>query len=280
MADYVFHVLHNARPEYEMDILAILQDGSESTYEGILSEGRSIGLLVGFQIRTERMLRDILQPLRDLDLVERRQIRLTDAGQTLAQISCTNPDLFPEIFHYLYYSAWKSDQKTQKCFSWSYRNICNHLWGQGSLALDKKGLASSLSSEASQRFEIRDVSVSTKTINGILIWLEALSPPVVEYEDGQSEGMFSRRSFCSPELFVLGVDFAYRIEGADYGTNLLLSDERRGTICQICLLEPEGFDRVLEYAVAQFDYLDRGLGGGWGHYLTLHHAPRLENFVE
>ena len=279
MADYVFHVLHNARPEYELDILAILQDNRESTYQDILNEGRSMGLLVGYQVNTERMLKDILQPLRDLDLMEHRRIRLTESGHTLARIVYDNPDLFPEIFHFLYYSAWHVGQEAQRCFSWSYRTLCNHLWGQSAIHLDKRVLASFISSEASQRFQISSVSVSTNTVNGITVWLEALSPPVIHYGDGQAELMFSRRPFCPPELLVLGVDFVYQNHDVDYGVNLLLSDERRDAICQVCLLQPEGFDRVLEYAVAQFDYLEKGLGGGWGRYLTLHRAPKLEDFV-
>jgi len=279
MADYVFHVLHNARPEYEMDVLAILQDNQEPTYGNILSEGESLGLTIGSQVKTERMLKDILQPLRDLGLVERRQIKLTQLGHVWAQIAYNNPYLFPEIFHYLYYSIWNPKQEAQKCFSWSYRTLCNHLWGQGTVALDKKMLASFISVEANQRFQIRSVSFSQNSVQGVTVWLEALSPSVIRFGDDLSEEVFSRRLFCPPELFALGVDFVYQTQEIDYGVNLLLNDERRDAICQVCLLEPTSFDRVLEYAVAQFDYLEQGTGGGWGRYLTLRRAPRLEDFL-
>jgi len=36
---------------------------------------------------------------------------------------------------------------------------------------------------------------------------------------------------------------------------------------------------VLEYAVAQFDYLHKGVGGGWGQYLVLDRASELESFA-
>jgi len=279
MADYVFHVLHNARPEYELDILTLLQDDREYTYEYILGEGKSLGLSLGFQVQTERMLRDILQPLRDLSLMERRQIKLTELGQILAGIAYNNPDLCAEIFHYLYYSTWHTKQQAQKCFSWSYRTLCNYLWGQGSIALDKKALSSYVSVEASQYFRVDSVSFSTNSVNGVTIWLEALSPAVICYGDAQSKEMFTRRTFCPPELLVLGIDFVYQTQEVDYGANLLLSEERRDAICQVCLLEPAGFDRVLEYAEAQFDYLEKGVGGGWGRYLTLRRAPKLQDFV-
>ena len=279
MEAYVFHVLHNARPEYEMDVLSLLENGQESTYEAMLSEGQELGLSIGYQVKTERQLRDVLQLLRSFDLMKSRSIQLTLKGQIVAQLAYNNPDLFPEIIHYLYYSTWHSTRETESCFSWSYRTLCNYLWKQGATAEDKPALFSVVSSEASAKFQIQTVSFSTNSVTGILIWLESLNPPVIEYGDKDSKMAFKRRAFCPPELFVLALDFVYRENEVDYGANLLLNDARRDEICQICLLEPGSFDRVLDYAAAQFDYLEKGLGGGWGHYLTLLRQPKLVDFV-
>lgn len=279
MADYVFHVLHNARPDYELDILTLLQDGHESSYEEMLAEGRNLGLTIGYQVKTERQLKDILQLLRDLDLMERRQIKLTFKGQILANIAHNNPDLFSEIVHYLYYSTWSATAETANCFSWSYRTLSNYLWQQGTILIDKALLFSVVSSEASENFGIQTVSFSTKSVTGIMIWLESLTPSVIHYHDSNSEPTFSRRAFCSPELFTLAVDFIYQKEALDYSANLLLSEQQCDAICQVCLLEPNSFERVLDYAVAQFDYLEKGIGGGWGHYLTLRRRPELTDFA-
>ena len=108
-----------------------------------------------------------------------------------------------------------------------------------------------------------------------MFWLSELTPPVLS----EDKMHFYRRAFCPPELFVLAVDFVYQTREIDYGVNLLLSDENREAICQVCLLEPERFERVLEYGVAQFDYLHKGIGGGWGQYLTLDRAPRMQEFI-
>lgn len=278
MTDYVFHVLHNARPEYELDILTLLQDGQECTYEALLQEGQELGLTIGYQVKTERLLRDVLQPLRDLGLMERRQIQLTKQGQIVAQIASKNADLFPEIIHYLYYTTWQAHQAPENCFSWSYRTLCNYLWQQGSCVIDNTLFASLVSAEASQSFQIQSVSFSDRSVNGITIWLEALTPPAIHPQDEKS-ARFSRRTFCPPELLVLAVDFVYHQDRIDYGANLLLNDQRQEAICQLCLLQPGGFDRVLEYAVAQFQGLEKGLGGGWGSYLTLHQPPDLADFV-
>lgn len=279
MANYVFHVLHNARPEYELDILYLLAHGQESGYEKLLQEGEQIGYTIGYQVKTERQLKDVLQVLRDLGLMERRRIQLTNMGQTIAQIIHKNPALFPEIIHYLYYTTWQETSESESCFSWSYKTLCNYLWQQGSFVVDKLALFSFVSSEASEKFQIQSVSFSTNSVTGVIIWLEALNPVVIQQGNSGSEYRFSRRAFCTPELFLLAIDYIYKSEDAEYGSNLLLNETRRNAICQLCLLEPNSFDRVLEYAIAQFDYLETGLGGGWGQYIALRQQPKLEDFI-
>jgi hypothetical protein len=279
MADYVFHVLHNARPEYELEIIYLLDDGQESSYEKLLQDGEQMGYAIGYQVKTERQLKDILQVLRDLDLVERKQVQLTDKGQTVAQLVCKKPDLFAEIIHFLYYTSWQEANKSEKCFSWSYKTLCDYLWQQGSFIIDKPTLSSQISSEAAEAFQIQSVSFSPSSVSGIIIWLEALNPTVILQDNPNSEDRFSRRTFCTPELFILSVDHVYRCEEVDYGSNLLLSEARKNMICQLCLLEPTSFERVMEYTLTQFDYLQTGIGGGWGQYIALHRQPKIEDFL-
>lgn len=279
MADYTFHVLHNARPQYEADTLIILQDGKESTYQDILASGRKMGLTVGSQVKTERVVKDILQLLRDLDLIERRRIKLTERGYIASRIASEHLDLFADVIHYLYYSTWDNNHETKNCFSWSYRFVCDYLWERSHFTIDSKALASQLASEAELRFHVGDVSVSANSINGVLVWLDVLNPGVISLDTATQHRTFSQRHFCPPELLVCSLDLIYREQRLDYGTNLLLSDERRDQICRTCLLNPLGFERVLDYAIAQFDFLEKGIGGGWGRYLTLKKAPQLEDFV-
>jgi hypothetical protein len=277
MPEYVFHVLHNAKPEYELDVLELLIDGNELSYSDVLAQGAAAGFSIGHHVSSERMLRDIFQPLRDLALMEKRQIRLTSDGQALAKIARKNPDLATEVFHYLYYSMWDPAKEAENCFSWSYRTICNHLWSQGTAIIDVTSLASLVPAEASREFSIIDVSFSARSVNGVFNWLEGLAPSIISSDDGHK--VFSRRAFCPPETFLLAANFAYRVLDLDFGTNLLLSDDKRQLICQVCMLEPAAFDRVADYAVAQFDSLEKGLGGGWGSYLNVQRCPQLTDFL-
>ena len=153
--------------------------------------------------------------------------------------------------------------------------ICRFLWEGGDAELPtRRRLASEVETQAKSVFSKSDIAFSPKSVGGALLWLSELTPPVLS----QDAARFSRRAFCPPELFVMATDFLYRDQNVDYGVNLLLNDKNRTAICQYCLLGWERFDRVLEYAVAQFDYLHKGIGGGWGQYLVLDCASKLEDF--
>ena len=269
--EFVFHI-RNAHPE---DMTAVLT--TLDTHPGLGTKAEIVeqAEILGFTIHDRQHL-DALITARDLEMVEREQNSLTDDGQTLTRLEMNKPDLFTDIVHGLQYVLWDERRPGANCFSWSYRTLCQMLWHSGTMAIDsKRDMASEVEGQARTAFSRPDIVFSPKSIGGALLWLAELEPRVLD-QDGTR---FTRRAFCPPELFVLGVDFAYQTHSVEYGVNLLLSDERRNAICQACLLEPEGFDRVLEYAVAQFDYLEKGVGGGWGRYLTLHRAPKLEDFV-
>lgn len=269
--EFVFHI-RNAHPGDMAAVLATLD-----AQPGLGTKAEIVGQaeMLGFTIRDRQHL-DALITARDLNLVRREQNALTDNGRTLAQLEVNKPDLFVDIVHGLQYTLWDKRCPGIYCFSWSYRALCQMLWHSGTMMTgNRQEIASEIEGQARTVFSQLGISLSQKSIGGALLWLIELRPEVMDNEGTR----FTRRTFCHPELFVLGVNFVYRDQGVDYGANLLLSDEWRDAISQVCLLEPTGFDRVLEYVVAQFDYLEKGLGGGWGRYLTLHRAPKLEDFV-
>ena len=131
------------------------------------------------------------------------------------------------------------------------------------------------------QFETRRVSFGPSSIDGILHWLRPLNPPVVVSRQvaGHSQEVFSRRAFCPPETLVLAVDYLYRVEGADYQTNLLLDAEKQATVSRLCLLEPTGFESALDWAVGQYPFLRRSSSGGWGSYVLLTRQPELGDFL-
>lgn len=271
-SDFVFHI-RNAHPADMVAVLATLAENPNlEAIIDIVSEADSLG----YSIRDRQRL-EALMTARDLGLVSPDRNDLLPAGRLLVELETRNPDLFIDAVHGLQYSLWEKKASAKHCFSWTYRLICEHLWSSGTRELIdiRRNMASEIEGQARQFFEISDVVISPKSVGGALLWLNELRPEVI---DGGQE-WFKRRVFCSPELFVMGANFVYCEKELDYGSNLLLGEECRDDICRFCLLDPAGFERVLDYAVAQFDFLDTGLGGGWGRFLTLHRAPCLEDFV-
>ncbi|MBC8263377.1 MAG: hypothetical protein H8E47_04550 [Anaerolineales bacterium] len=270
-SEFVFHI-RNAHPGDMAAVLATLDTHpSLETIAEIVRQAEALGFAIHDRQRLEA-----LTTACDLGLVEKGRNVLTDEGRLLIWLEMDKPVLFVDIIHGLQYTLWNERLPSANCFSWSYRALCQMLWHTGAKTVNsRRELASEIETQARTAFGRPDIVFSPKSIGGALLWLTELEPSVLDQDDER----FTRRPFCPPELFALGVDFVYQTQEIDYGVNLLLIDERRDAICQVCLLEPTSFDRVLEYAVAQFDYLEQGTGGGWGRYLTLRRAPRLEDFL-
>lgn len=271
VSEFAFHI-RNAQPG---DLAAVLSTLEAWPGLGTIGEIVNRAEELGFVVRDRQRL-EALITARDLGLVDQEQNTLSDDGRALTRIEMDKPELFADVVHGLQYRLWDPRQPEINCFSWSYRALCRMLWHSGTVSMaSRRDMASEIETQARTTFSKPDIVFSPKSVGGAMLWISELDPPVFVENDAR----FVRRAFCSPELLVLGVDFVYRTDDVDWGSNMLLSDERRDAICQIALLDPEGFDRVLEYAVAQFDYLEMGLGGGWGRYLTLHRPPKLEDFA-
>lgn len=218
--------------------------------------------------------------LKDLNVLERKSCLPTRLGQELQDLLLTKHSAFSEVMHVLQYAAWQPTDPTTNCFSWSYRQVCDQLWEAESTTVDRKQLVSEVSDMAMSYFDTMSVSFGPNSIDGILHWLRVLNPPVITTVDSSAPvlNVFTRRTFCPPETFVLAVDFVYRMEDADYQTNLLLDPDKQAAICKVCLLEPTAFDPAFDWAAGQYDFLQRGTSGGWGSYVLLTRQPQIQDF--
>ncbi len=269
--EYIFHI-RNASPDDTVAVLMVLENHPKlaTVAEIVLCADN-----MGFSIRDRQRL-EALMTARDLGLIEKSYNKLTEQGQLILNIEMYKPSVFAEIMHGLLFSCWESQKPTINCFSWSYRTLCQILWSTGSIEIsNRRELASKIETQAREYFNHSNITFSSKSIGGAFLWLEVLEPNIIE----QATNRFSRRAFCSPELFIMAINFVYEESHIDYGANLLLTDANKEFVCQMCLLEPGSFDRVLEYAIAQFGFLERGIGGGWGEYVTLHRQPELRDFI-
>ncbi|MCZ7554453.1 MAG: hypothetical protein M5U05_18055 [Anaerolineales bacterium] len=260
-----FHV-RNAQPDDLLAALTVLQAyPGLSSVADIAVRAETMGLSIRDRLRLEALM-----TARELGLVHGDSNELTLDGEKALELEGQKPELFGDIVHGLQYMLWVPFQQWEHCFSWTYQAVCRSLWRQVRVEVDPRILASELEVEARTQFARNDIALSGKSVRGVLMWLRELRPRVISEDDN-----YLSRHFCPPELFLLALDYVYRSEVADYGTNLLLNEERRDAICQMCLLDTEAFDRVLQYAVGQFPILQRGIGGGWGHYMSLERRVTL-----
>ncbi|MEO8287002.1 MAG: hypothetical protein ABI670_11265 [Chloroflexota bacterium] len=209
-------------------------------------------------------------------LVRTPSIHLAPLGHALLGL---RPQRRVDILHYLLYSAWDTGTPARNSYLWSYRTTCSDLWSRQYVELRSatNALVESVISRAHtvfedvESFQPSSVSFSAKSIRGVLRWLEALEPPVV------TDGVFSRRSTCSPELLLMSIALMYRETGADIDVDLLLTPERRDMICRVCLLDPAYLDRLLDWVRPIYpEYLAEGTRtGAYGRFIRLAKLPQI-----
>ena len=271
--DSPFHIRY-VQPQQVEELLYILAESTNSlSDEEIMTEAKNWN----FELVHKKNPVEQFYILRLLALTQGKNRALSEKGRQLVQIIAHNPSLAAEIFHLLLYTTWNENLPTEKCPSWSYRRLCDILWNSVLTRIVGEALASQLNDEIEQHFPDAQPSVGPDTIRATSVWLRQLDPPCLFENNGKLT--FERRSFCSPELLLLATDFIYRENKISYASNVLLTEGHRDDICRLCLLNEESFDTVLDLSLSQFDFLRRGVGGGWGTYLILERQPELRDLL-
>jgi len=128
--------------------------------------------------------------------------------------------------------------------------------------------------EALQKFDVpvEKIAFSHNSVRGVLNWLRALEPPVMEHNDKSNR--FRRRHFCHPAVFLWAVDFIYCAHGTAHGVRVFLTPERVEQLCKLCVLDPSGLENVLMMTKRTSDYerggiFDYGTEGGFGRWILL-----------
>jgi hypothetical protein len=258
-----FHVEHNARPEIVQVILNCAQSGDK---ERLLLETD----------KSPSTVQRMLPMIRRLGLLcEGKAFAITELGERMVTLSYHFPALLPEAMHCLLYTTHVFDPA--KRFSWAYARVVDALWESDAYVLDGQAtarLVGMVVEEASQAFgvPIEKIAFSRDSIRGVLNWLQALEPPVIE-STGKSN-CFRRRHYCPPLAFLWAVDFLYRAHCTAHGVRMFLTPERVDQLCRSCALDPSGLENVLMMTKRTSDYdrggvFDYGTEGGFGRWVLL-----------
>jgi hypothetical protein len=264
-----FHVRHEVQPERVWGVLDAL--ANENEYNHITQYDRQ------------------LSRLRQLDLVEKQNpIQLTENGIELHRIGVKRLDIAWDIMHFLHYTQWRQSNPIKNTMFYTYKKYCDLLYSQHNveIGLQRNSFAaeiiSLISSEEyfSQEGSILmkgAVSLSTNSLLGVEYWLSKLSPEVIT-----GDGNFTIRHYCSPELLLLALGYVSVITETQLGLEQLLSDERRTFLCQICLIEDEVLDQMLDWLFPEYpEFFQPGTSiGSYGRFIRVMKTPSLKDLLK
>jgi hypothetical protein len=186
--------------------------------------------------------------------------RISPIGRQILETYSTNRDLFFDIIHFLFYSAWHRSRDVYRGRFWVYASVCDELWLNSPSKMDSFRLTAKLHSE------------SQSSVRAAFPWLGALTPPFLEKDVSQKQLSSNRRAFCTPHLFHLATDLLYSIRSIKYGTSISMDDDTIQLISKSCLLDPNRFwemaDRT-KMSIRGFEIRK----GQWGTSIALEGPP-------
>ncbi len=245
-----FHVRHDLLPSHTHEIITLLRaiDGN-ATLEAV----QQIAERHGYTIRNRKDWSKPLRSLVELGLIDehKKNLGLTEIGNSVANLTAFQPDLLPDFVHFLYYTCY--DYDPEKRFSWSYRLICDSLWNSAPCVVNRDRLVNLVTAQALDTFHVNGISFSTNSVYGVLNWLKGIEPACIVVQEDEQK--FLRRSYCSVELFMLSLHHVLRTYEDSDSSFVPVTMELRQKVCQMCLLTPEAFPEMLDQAGANFDCL-------------------------
>ena len=240
-----FHVPPVSRPASLRALLAVLDAASDGT-----PLARATVLEQMTPYLDARPRGEVITLARELGIVGISEdgVVAEPRARALLRSSCPN-----DLAHGLQYFAWSPGEPHRRGPMWTYRTVVDLLWEQAPVRLSgalKRRLVEEVLARVGQEFagvsgfDPDHVSVGPMTIDGVVCWLEGLSPGVVE------NGSVARRQTCPPALLVLAIAAVARSAGVVPGVDFRLSTEHRAVLCRSCFIEPTVLDRMLEWTVS------------------------------
>ncbi len=235
-------------PRYVEPLLLQLQHDQRYSTSQFISLLRSSGLDVkGNRIALSNMSTLSLIGLGQIEKCGTRRLkknmfRLTDLGKKLIDTYSTNSELFYDMIHFLFYSTYRRSQDAHRGRFWLYASVCDRLWQEAPAPTDHSKLTNQLQIECRKAFPHYNPSFSERSVGGVFPWLQTLSPPFLQKQEGKNQLHSARRDYCTPQLFHLATELIYRTaEGLQYGASLAINEQHIEAICKACLLDTEHF---------------------------------------
>ena len=234
---------------------------------------------------TDKSRFEILQLLGEWGLADAAQRSLTPKGEEFYALWQMKQDVALDVLHGLQYGFWTKHAPDQSLGSWAYQKVCDYLWEYQTLPKPQDLIAYIYDSRDDLEGTHGDIAnaFSPKSVNGAYDWLLPLSPPVLEGVNETSTGRrnfrkasFTRRAYCSPALFLMGLSWVAREASHQFGDLVAIDEERKLHVCRFCLIEETGFDFMLKATLLRFSFLS--VQQTVGLHITIRRKPEIADF--
>ena len=238
----------------------------------------------GFTV-TDQARFEILQLLGEWGLADIKKRQLTLRGKEFYWLWEMKREVAIDVLHGLQYGLWTQHAPTENLASWAYQRVCDYLWDYQELPKTQDLI--SYIYDSREALDERQGNVadafSIKSVNSAYDWLLPLLPPVLNGVSENAKGRrnfkkvtFTRRSYCSLALFVMGLSWVIRRAGNEFGDLVAIDDEWKLQVCRFCLIKENGFDFMLNETLRRFSHLSvRRLGG---LYIVIERESQIADF--
>jgi hypothetical protein len=192
--------------------------------------------------------------------------QLTQLGISCRKLANYREDVYNDLVHYLFYSAWTVNGNVNY-WSWSYMKICEFYWRNCPKIEPKTKVFGRLMAEASYYFPDLKPAAGTETVDKVEEFLKTLSPPFFIVDDNKVLSCNSREWF-SVELALLAVNFLYFQKGLSFNTPILLNQDTILELCSLCLADADVIMSMIDTASKTFQDLEMHKGE-WGTSVIL-----------
>jgi len=244
------------RPIGIRDYLDLIDQYEYRSKDEVIQDAYDRGYELG-ELDTKNMV----STLSKLGLVEKENKQnLTRLGEQLVEVSIYNPELFFELLHGIYSTAFYRDPSPDRRISWAYYSVSEFLYEEApvdSFTNRKQDIVDDLIYKSDEKTEISNEergAFSRKSVNGYEKFIEHLNPAVLQ------DGKFLLRSRGPVELVLYVIDAIYNspiiASTVGYGDLLDLSDDVRKFLGVTTLVDPQSIDELLTQTASAYDILN------------------------
>ncbi len=258
-----FHVEHNVAPRYVRPLVfSLLAFGPGSKTELIRRLGDQ-----GIRISRVHLNRN-LAFLRDLGLIqiigspsgsETDGVRLTELGESMGDFLQFNKPAFYDLIHIMHYAGWSETEPLQMPYALTFRLVCDRIWEKRPFHIDDVQVSLWVMEQLRDRFaqilpDPASISVSRHSVYATRSWLSSLQPSVFEPDSTHSVG--EGRPACSREMIEAAVDYLYRRDSYDYGSSMMLTENRLQELAKVTWVQPTYLPKMIKMFASTSRTLD------------------------